>query len=482
MNSMYLKIFMAIVFLQSNIVLGADVNLNNSNAQTQSNLQKDEVCVQAERPHDLEQQQHWYDYAYQQCQARNARRANVRTYTDRGARDAQEILSGNLKAPENKCVNNATANNNGYDYEYQSCMQNYNAQMQEYNRKKQAEQMAKQVESEAAVSAQTAEQQSLAKLNDKSATGSMAEVQQKNESGMNIYKAAGVGLAITAAINATTGTGCAATCTAMGTGCCSLAPYYFAGAAAFMLLNGKANKQASEHGQSALQSCQTFNQLSSAQKDCSGIDTNVSTPLVTTMYDDTGKCKQPIVPGCTDLPGAGGKNPIKIPGSNCKGISCLAGGPTLNKDGSVSVKTPTGTKTYSDSDFKDKKSMMAAGMSAAAADSLMDDLYGKNSALAKAGLDAKNMGKDSDHKGIGSFSDMGSASGKNIVNINSGPDSNKKFGDKMGEVALAARGPTSEGLSRDFNGDTIGAAGDDIFSMMKRRYNLKNEQDSFIAP
>ena len=77
---------------------------------------------------------------------------------------------------------------------------------------------------------------------------------------------------------------------------------------------------------------------------------------------------------------------------------------------------------------------------------------------------------------------MGGAS-KNSVNTNAGSDaSSRKFGDKMGEVASSGRGPSSEGLSRDFKGDLIGAAGDDIFSMMKRRYILKNEQDSFIAP
>ena len=43
------------------------------------------------------------------------------------------------------------------------------------------------------------------------------------------------------------------------------------------------------------------------------------------------------------------------------------------------------------------------------------------------------------------------------------------------------RNPAGEGLTRDFNGEAIGSAGDDIFSMMNRRYKMKTAQDSFIS-
>lgn len=38
------------------------------------------------------------------------------------------------------------------------------------------------------------------------------------------------------------------------------------------------------------------------------------------------------------------------------------------------------------------------------------------------------------------------------------------------------------GLTKNFNGDPIGVSGDDIFSMMKRRYILKSNQKTFFGP
>ncbi|MFN8792369.1 MAG: hypothetical protein ACK5Y2_13025 [Bdellovibrionales bacterium] len=45
-----------------------------------------------------------------------------------------------------------------------------------------------------------------------------------------------------------------------------------------------------------------------------------------------------------------------------------------------------------------------------------------------------------------------------------------------------ARGPAQvSGLSKNFNGDPIGVAGDSIFVMMSRRYQLKNSQNTFLG-
>ena len=322
----------------------------------------------------------------------------------------------------------------------------------------------------------------------------MTEIQKKNEEGQALYKIAGVALAGYAAMEFMKGAQCAGQCAMMGGGCCAMAPGLFAAGAAFMLLNAKSNQQASEHGQSAFQACTTYNQLSSAQKDCSVIDVKeIVTPPIATIYSPEGKCLQTAPPGCKDIPGPGsGTAGIKIP-TNCKdsatgkSVSCLAAGMNAykqNSDGSIKIKTNKGDKTYTSADFADKKSMMASGMSAGDADKLMNDLYGKNSALAKAGLDAKSLSDTaSKEKKFGDFLNVsGSGSSTNVVTVDPSKNGDKKFGDKLSDSALADRRPSSEGLTRDFNGDLIGAAGDDIFTMMKRRYNLKNEQDTFIAP
>lgn len=269
-----------------------------------------------------------------------------------------------------------------------------------------------------------------------------------------------------------------------------------------MLLNGKANDQAGQHCEAALQACTAQNQLSSEQKKCSpcvaagaggfgggfggggGYGGGDFASIVSTNWDDNGACKPTAAQPCTDLnklPGSTGlgKLPTNCKDKSGKAISCLASGLAAfkqNPDGSVTVKGPNGNKTYSSADFVDKKSMMAAGMSAAEADKLVNELYGKNSALAKAGVDAKNLATDAskDKKYSDSFGNT------STVNLNSVSDANKKFGEKLGD--LADRRPSSEGLARDYKGDLIGASGDDIFNMMQRRYKLKNQQDSFIAP
>lgn len=490
---MYFKIILAAVFFQSNILIAqtSGVDINNSNSQVQTNLGPDEVCVQQKQTTNAFGGINSYDPAYQQCLQRNAQRAQVRAYTNRGASDAQAVLNG-LVAPVNNCVPSSNSGSNSsiggmnqnYDYAYQSCLQGYNAQLAEYNRKKQVEALMNQQQA-ATTSALTAQQQEFARLNDRTATGSMKEVQNKNSQGQSMYQQAAMELAKLAAQKFMQGSACASSCP---TGCCSQVGMLMAAGAAFMALNGKSNKQAGEHGASALQACQTFNQLSSAQQDCSGIKTTVLTPTLGSIYDSNGKCKPTAPPGCTDLTGTGsGVGGAKIP-SNCKdpktGLmgSCLTAGLNAfrqNADGTITIGGENGDKTYSLSDFKDRDSMIAAGMSAAAADALMNDLYGNNSALAKAGLDAKNLADGKDKKTFGVFSDIGATgAGASVL----GKDGSKKFGDKLSDTALADRRPTSEGLNRDFNGDLIGSAGDDIFSMMKRRYILKNEQDTFIAP
>jgi hypothetical protein len=474
MKQTYLKILIAATFFQSNI-LWAEVNVNNSNQQANQNLQY-KTCVDA-NPTTDENGQTIHSNEYNQCLAYNRYISGARAYGGNSEQLAKLALTMKEK-PQPKCdqYSNTVSSDEGGGYNaYQYCMQQFNNSPE-----KKAWDIKQSV---AAQEADSAKNKTEGQLADKSATGSMAEIQKKNEDGQQIYQIAGIALAGYAAYQFATASACAGPTWG---GC---VPPLVAAGAAFLLLSAKSNQQASEHGQSAFEACNTYNQLSSAQKDCSGIPTVVTTPPITTVYNPDGTCAATAPAGCKPIASTTTNGSGKIP-TNCKdakgqAISCIAAGSEYykqNPNGSVTVKTGKGKeKTFTSADFADKKSMMAAGMSAADADKLMNDLYGKNGALAKAGLDAKNLaaslGKDGDKK-YGDFSSSGSA---NTVAIDANKDTHKKFGDKLGE-AVADRRPSSEGLSRDYKGDLIGAAGDDIFSMMKRRYNLKNEQDSFIAP
>ncbi len=484
MKKQYSKFLIAGIYFYSNLVYAQNsgVDLNNSNRQVQSNISADETCIQTPRPEQLDQNEYWVDQVYNNCLARNRQRAVQRNYANSAQRDAQTVMNGNLVEPVNKC---GTANSSDeYDYVHSSCMQAYAAEKREYDRLKPIEADAQRQQNQAAAAGN--KNSAIATVQDTSATGSLSEIQKKSEDGNKLYTIAGIALAGYGAAKFIEAGGFSACCGGMNPGCCTKAVVSAAAGAAFMLLNGKANSQANELAGAASTACTKFNQLSSAQKDCSGVGTTTQTiPPVTEWYDNEGKCKATAPPECKNIAGTGsGSTTAKIP-SNCKDasgkpISCVTAGFSAfkqNPDGSIKVKTPNGYKTYTLADFADKKSMMAAGLTAAQADALMEQLYGKNSILAKAGLEAKDLAKESKK-----FSDFTSGgSGTSVVDLDAGKNANKKFGEKL-DSSLDGRRPSSEGLTREFNGDLIGAAGDDIFTMMKRRYNLKAEQDTFISP
>ncbi len=474
MKRTYFKIFIAAAFFQSNILL-AEVNVGASNQQSNQNLQLKD-CV--EKNATIDENGHSVPSAeYTSCLSYNRYMRGAQGYGSNASNLANLALTITVE-PKPNCDQNANTGGGeeGGNYSYQLCMQQFNNS----NEKK-----AWDIKKSVAASESTASANpNIAKLEDKTATGSMDEIQKKNDDGQMLYKVAGVALAGYAAYQFATASACAAPTWG---GC---VPALVAAGAAFLLLSAKSNQQASEHAQAANEACNAYNQLSSEQKDCSGGGGSggggaVTTPPITSIYNDDGTCKATAPPPCkpiTTVTTGGGKFPTNCKDAAGKAISCLAAGQAYykqNPNGSVTVKTGKGDKTYTSADFADKKSMMAAGMSAADADKLVNDLYGKNGALAKAGLDAKSMalGNDGDKK----YGDFTSGASTGAVVVDSSKDAHKKFGDKLGD-SVADRRPSSEGLSRDFNGDLIGAAGDDIFSMMKRRYNLKNEQDSFIAP
>jgi len=94
-------------------------------------------------------------------------------------------------------------------------------------------------------------------------------------------------------------------------------------------------------------------------------------------------------------------------------------------------------------------------------------------------LNAKDALKEENTK-KSAFGNLGVSGGTNIVDVNKGDGSqNKVFKDEFKDVE--DRKPSSEGLAREYNGEMIGVAGDDIFLMMNKRYKIKNDHDTFIS-
>ncbi|MFZ3231811.1 MAG: hypothetical protein WA160_16515 [Pseudobdellovibrio sp.] len=273
----------------------------------------------------------------------------------------------------------------------------------------------------------------------------------------------------------------AATC--MGT--CS-APFIVAGVA-LAVIGMKQGQQAANHDASAYGGCTSLNQLSTAQTNCGAApipyspETFATTGFPGAQLDPvTGDCKPSAPASCITErqkvidSGVDIKNLAKAP-SQFAGPNALF---KVNKDGSITTKDG---KTYTAADFADEKSMMAAGLSAADAHNLANSLYGKDGVYAKAGLDPKGDLAAANKFDFGKF---GLGDGGSMT-IKTGADGVDKgaVGSKDLDGFGSGRKPSSSnaGLIKNFNGENIGIANDDIFKMMNKRYNLKTAQDSFIS-
>ena len=340
---------------------------------------------------------------------------------------------------------------------------------------------------QAAAAAQTAEQLRLAeqaKLN--SAKAAAESAQNKNKDGSMIYQMASIGCAAYSAMKFAEFASTPCPGTPVIPGFCSPPPLITS--IAFAALAVLASKQASSHDQVAYNACQAAGQLASDGGNCGGAPppynpqsfpsnlTGTGPGTIGSIFDQNGKCIgspsqcQSIIsnlpPGTNIKEGIKGLNSFITNGSKAFKV---------DKDGNIVTKDG---KKYNADSFANEKAMMAAGLSAAQAKSLMSDLNRAGAGFnAAAALAKENSGKGENGGAFGENGAAGGAGGKGSgITANGGANSGK-------DLAGSKRDPASaEGLAKEFNGDMIGVAGDDIFKMMNRRYKLKASQDNFIAP
>lgn len=288
--------------------------------------------------------------------------------------------------------------------------------------------------------------------------------QSQNEQGKSKYNIASM-------LNMVASVALIPACNSSGAACAAMA--------AFAIFSGLAAQQAGSHDSVKYDACRAANQISTNPQGCGTAPTpfnpsnwpaNTTQPL-TDNFDNKGNCIgtpaqcQQIL---DNLP----------PGTNIKGamdlVSKFAGGGPMkmNPDGSVTLKNG---KTFKPSDFDSVASMVAAGMTQAQATSLMDQM---NKQKALADIDTKKDLKNLNGDGGGDPSLAGGGGANTKIGDGTGGNGDASGAEKgAGKRNVAA----AEGLTRDFNGELIGAAGDDIFKMMNRRYRLKWDQDSFIG-
>ncbi|AZZ38091.1 hypothetical protein CIK05_15210 [Bdellovibrio sp. qaytius] len=483
-NSSFAKILLAAILFQTHIAVAQTFTQQTSNEMTSDASMQPLVCQKVPAPNwnsDSGGQRPMVDDPA--CVAENNNRANARANVAVIKNDAARITTGDgtqtlaPKAPLYTCGSIT----NVHSTEFQTCQNNYNAQNAQYQKDLQVYNITGSAHGDLQ---NAAELKAIEDQKNKTATATLAEIKDKNDQGKKSYDKTS---AITKALGIAAlmkGTACASSCPY---GCCPAAPGYFALAAAMFLLSSKAKKQAGEHAASAQNACESLNQLSSQASSCAPPPSvnGSGTGSTTISYDPvTGKCLPEGSEECKQLPGVTASAPNVKDALKTSGF---ASGKNMDdqykllSDGSVQMKNG---KVFKDGDFKDANALMAAGLSASAAKGVMDSLAQASGGLAGLSSDAKSGKKD----GTGISGALGGADGAtSVVDVNRGQNSDKKYGDdlgadkKNGKKFDEDRKPSSEGLAKEFNGELIGVAGDDIFLMMNRRYKLKSEQDSFIA-
>ena len=368
-----------------------------------------------------------------------------------------QTVDGNISTPDYNCIAENSQKERGY-----------NEKMNIYNM----------VVQQQAAAANQQQANADAKVKG-SATGALSEAEQKAIAGGKKEDGLSSGFMSTSIALGVTYAG-----TCAFAECQQLILYASIAAAVMSML---AAKQANSNYQSASAACESYNNIASVKKDCGAIPppvADVSQPPFPFKQVDptTGTCLSTAPESCATNLRALTDRGVNIRKVLAAGPSGFAGPNTpftMNPDGSVTMKA-TG-KTLTAADFKDEAAMMAAGISAADAKALSNQIYGKDGMLAKAGLDAKGDLKAM-NSGIGSF-DMGGSGTTTTVKVGAEDPNKGALGtkDMGGGSAHGKRGVANDGLVRDFNGDTIGIANDDIFKMMNKRYILKSAQDSFIG-
>lgn len=356
---------------------------------------------------------------------------------------------------------------------YNTCKSEYDAKYEVYRKELDAYNLAQtQQTTTSSTQSQTTTTKSKSVFSTSgSAAATLADIKQQNDAGKASYEDTASETNALGIVNTVIGAGCAASCSAAGTGCCAAAPVFFATAAHMFITSDKASNQATQHAISSAEACKSLNQISSKPTDCNSRSSSQSI-----SYDPiTGLCSPADSELCKNNPGIGPAPPLvkdALKNSGFAGIKNANDLFTRLPDGSIKFKNGM---TFKESDFADEKSLMAAGLSAANAKSVLSSIGSATGRLgAIAAIDPKSAIKKDYGAGA---SGAGAAT---VVDVNKN-EPGKNFSDKTTAVPQNnERSPSSEGLVKEFNGELIGVSGDDIFLMVNRRYKLKSEQDSFI--
>lgn len=286
--------------------------------------------------------------------------------------------------------------------------------------------------------------------------------QKQNNSTSIISKVIGAGMMAMGALNVSKGSACAATCSAAGSGCCSMAPMYYGQAAINFMMGAQSFMQAKNNANAANQSALTGLDTS-AWKNPFGDPSDGVNHLST---DDSGKDK-----GLAAQVNTGKFNEIK----NRLFTNGIGG---FKMDPKTGILTDKNGKTYDSKSLTDAKSMADAGFSADSISGAMNTAASlQKAAMKKLGL-TEGIGaataENGYSEGVGGTGSISAA-----ASVDYGM-SGRGIASSGGGVKI----PSNQiaGLTKNFNGERIGVPAENIFNMMTRRYKTKEKQNSFFDP
>lgn len=151
----------------------------------------------------------------------------------------------------------------------------------------------------------------------------------------------------------------------------------------------------------------------------------------------------------------------------------------MEKDGVLKNGTvKTNGKTYTPKDFASKENMQAAGIPSDAASKALSEAMAISKQAEEKAKKVKLGGLTEEQgyaEGGGAFSNS-AASGETSTGVYGmgGETSRKGLGLDRDPAQVA-------GMQKNYHGEPIGVAGDSIFKMMNRRYQVKDKQDAFFG-
>lgn len=281
----------------------------------------------------------------------------------------------------------------------------------------------------------------------------------QNDKSQGISKVIGVANMALGAMYVKKGAACSGSCPY---GCCSQAPMLYAQGALHFLMGAQSFQQAGANGKAA------------GQAGLTGYDTSATNP-----FGDAGteiNHLDPNVDSTQDKGLSGVANTKKL--NEIKRDLLGQGLNGVKMDPKTGVITTPDGKSYDPNQLTDKAAMAKAGLS----DSVIDGAFAANSAFEKAAI--KKMG-GADTVGIGAATaENGFSDGGGGAKYGSASSMDQRSGG--GGYADKSRNPANTnkiaGLTKNFNGERIGVAAENIFNMMTRRYKTKEKQDAFFDP